>query len=292
METLTLFMRTLLRLFLRRVLRAYPFERGKYSILTKIFLSHAAPLAGTPIITRLKFGLRMKLDPAEYLQAHLYAFGDYELPTIRFIRSFLTRDAVCCDVGAQMGYLSLAMATAAEGTTTVHAFEPESVNAERFAENVALNGLRNVSLHRTAVSNVDGMLRLYLSNDRNAGTHSTIANSSNVSDEFVEIPSTTLDSFAAAQALERLDLIKIDVEGAEFDVLRGADRVLRTLRPCVILELSDALQQQRGMTSKDIKVFMADRGYSAYAINDDGTLVASAPDATHINDNVVFLATS
>ncbi len=282
-------MRSLLRTLLRLVLRFYPFERGKYSILTKVFLPYAAPVAKMQINTRLKFGLRMRLDPSEYLQAHLYAFGDYELPTIRFIRRHLAVGSVCCDVGAQMGYLTLAMATSAGGSTSVHSFEPESVNADRFEENMQLNGCRNVRLHRTAVSNRDGMLRLYLSNDRNAGTHSTIAGSTNVSGEFIEIPSTTLDSFAREQSLHRLDLIKIDVEGAEFDVLQGGESVLRTLRPCVILELSDALQNSRGMTCRDIKMYMSQRGYAANTIAENGTPVPSGLDDPHINDNVLFI---
>lgn len=188
-----------------------------------------------------------------------------------------------------MGYLSLAMATAAKGTTIVHSFEPEDVNAERFLQNMALNKRNNVQLHRCAVSNIDGTLRLYLSKDMNAGTHSTVYNPDNVSSQFIEIASTTLDSFSSTHSLKRMDLVKIDVEGAEFDVLRGAETILRTLRPCVVLELSDALQKAHGTTCRQIKEFMVERGYAAYTIADDGTPAPSALDAPHMNDNVVFL---
>jgi hypothetical protein len=97
-----------------------------------------------------------------------------------------------------------------------------------------------------------------------------------------------LDAFAAAQNLKHVHLIKIDVEGAEFDVLRGAENLLRTMHPCVILELSDALQTAHGTTCRQIKQFMADCGYDAFTINDDGSLVRSSMDAPHMNDNVVF----
>ncbi|MBU3699609.1 MAG: FkbM family methyltransferase [Candidatus Kapabacteria bacterium] len=282
-------MRSILRSLFRTAMHMYPRERGKYSLLMRLYFPYFAPRTATKVTSTLKFGMRMHLDLTEYLQSHLYVFGDYELPTIRFIRQRLQANAVCIDVGAQMGYLTLAMATAAGRATTVHSFEPEDVNAKRFLENMTLNNLSNVHLHRCAVSNVDGTLRLYLSKDMNAGTHSTVYNPDNVSTDFIEIPSTTLDSFSTTHGLQRMDLVKIDVEGAEFDVLRGAETVLRTLRPCVILELSDALQKAHGTTCRQIKQHMADRGYSAFTIADDGTPVPSALDALHMNDNVVFL---
>jgi FkbM family methyltransferase len=282
-------MRSLLSSLLRLALHLYPFERGKFRILSNVFLPLLAPKPGTPSVTKLSYGLRMKIDPSEFLQAHLYLFGSYELPTIRHIRSFLTPGAVCIDVGAQMGYLSLAMATSAGRTTLVHAFEPEDINAARFRENMALNNIENVQLHREAVSNIEGTLHLFLSKTANAGTHSTLYNERTVTEESIQIPATTLDAFARATNLPRLDLIKVDVEGAEFEVIQGADSVLRTYRPRVILELCDRLQIERGLSSRQIKEFMVERHYSAYTIADDGTPIPSGLDDPHINDNVLFI---
>lgn len=282
-------MRSLLSSLLRLALHLYPFERGKFRILSNVFLPLLAPKPGTPSVTKLSYGLRMKIDPSEFLQAHLYLFGSYELPTIRHIRSFLTPGAVCIDVGAQMGYLSLAMATSAGRTTLVHAFEPEDINAARFRENMALNNIQNVQLHREAVSNIEGTLHLFLSKTANAGTHSTLYNERTVTEESIQIPATTLDAFARATNLPRLDLIKVDVEGAEFEVIQGADSVLRTYRPRVILELCDRLQIERGLSSRQIKEFMVEHNYSAYTIADDGTPIPSGLDDPHINDNVLFI---
>lgn len=279
----------ILRTVFQRLARLYPREHGKYSILTRLYFPYLAPKVPTRVVSTLRYGIRMQLDVTEYLQAHLYVFGDYELPTIRFLRSVLKPGSVCLDVGAQMGYLSLAMATAADRRTVVHAFEPESNNAARLRENVALNSLNNITLHQTAVSTVDGSLKLYLSNDRNAGTHSTVYIESNVSSEFVEIPSVTLESFAREKRFSSIDLIKIDVEGAEIDVINGALTVLKQHKPLVIMELSDHLQQARGQTCMEFKEFMASYGYSAYFINENGTLRACPIDAAHINDNIVFL---
>lgn len=279
----------LFRSLFRSLARLYPREHGKYSILMRLYFPYLAPRARTVVVSTLRFGIRMRLDITEYLQAHLYVFGDYELPTIRFLRSVLKPGSVCLDVGAQMGYLTLAMATAASRQTIVHSFEPEDQNAARFRENIALNDLSNVMLHQTAVSTVDGALKLYLSNDRNAGTHSTVYIESNVSTEFIEIPSVRLDSFTAQQQLQTVDLIKIDVEGAEVDVIEGARSVLQHHRPVVIMELSDHLQQARGQTCTEFKKSMATLGYAPYFINENGTLRPCPMDAPHVNDNIVFV---
>ncbi|MEY2720019.1 MAG: hypothetical protein RLZZ273_1385 [Bacteroidota bacterium] len=279
----------ILRTIFQKAARLYPREHGKYSILTRIYFPFLAPKSGTVVKSKLRYNITMVLDITEYLQAHLYIFGDYELPTIRFLRSVLRPGSVCLDVGAQMGYLTLAMATSADRQTVVHSFEPELNNAERFRENIKLNDLTNVTLHQTAVSTVDGMLKLYLSNDRNAGTHSTVYIESNVSTEFVEIPSVRLDSFVNTHRLTSIDMIKIDVEGAEIDVINGAINVLIEHKPIIITELSDRLQQARGQTCREFKELMLDYGYQAYSINDNGTLQPCPLQAQHVNDNIVFV---
>lgn len=279
----------ILRILFSRIARLYPREHGKYSLLMRLYFPFLAPKNSTLLVSTLRYGIRMRLDITEYLQAHLYVFGDYELPTIRFLRSVLRPGAVCLDIGAQMGYLTLAMATAANKTTIVHSFEPESTNAARFRENVQLNDLTNVTLHQTAVSTVDGALKLYLSNDRNAGTHSTVFIESNVSTEYVEIPAIRLETFASSHSLPSIDIIKIDVEGAEIDVINGAIGVLQQHKPIVITELSDHLQQARGQTCTEFKELMQTYGYKPYSINDNGTLRSCPMQAPHVNDNIVFV---
>jgi len=234
----------------------------------------------------------MQLDISEFLQAHLFLFGSYELPTVRFIRSMLRSGDTAIDVGAQIGYLTLAMATSSNSTIEVHSFEPESHNLERLRTNVSLNPGVNVSIIEKAASNVDGMLRLYLSHDHNSGTHSTIPNGVNVSTNFVEIPSVTLDSYAAAKNIQRLRLIKIDVEGGELEVIKGAQKILRELKPIIIMELSDALQAARGFSTHEFKRLLLADEYNSFTINDWGRLVASNVEATHAMDNVVFVHSS
>ncbi len=272
--------------------RLYPREHGKYSILTRLYFPWFGASAPTRSVFRTSHGFRLNGDLTEYLQAWIYIFGSYELPTVRFIRSYLRTGDTAVDVGAQIGYLTLVMATAADRTTAVISFEPESSNIARFNANMELNGVTNVTLIEKAVSEHEGMLKLYLSADENAGTHSTVFVEGNVSERFVEIPATTLDAAIGALGQDHVDLVKIDVEGGEIDVIKGAERVLEHHRPVVIAELSDALQRARGSSCQAFKEYMKDYGYEAFTIADSGALVPSALDAAHPMDNVVFVPDS
>lgn len=231
----------------------------------------------------------MRLDPNEFLQAHILLFGSYELPTVRFIRRLLRDRDTVFDVGAQIGYLTL-MSKLARKEVTVWSFEPEKVNALKLRENLSINNFDMTHVVEKAVSNVSGSIRLYLSKDHNAGTHSTIPNASTIDvTRFVDLPAIRLDDFAKEQGISKLALIKIDVEGGELEVIEGAREVLRTLQPVVIAELSDAIQESRGSTTQEFKRILLDLGYLPFRIRNDGRLTEVPVEAGHLMDNIAFV---
>lgn len=243
------------------------------------------------MITRaqLSHGIVMDLDISEFVQSHLYLFGSYELPTVRFIRHHVRAGMTLIDVGAQIGYLTLEMSKAGGNDVTLYSFEPEPRNISRFSTNLALNNVHNVTIVDKAVSDHDGQIRLFMSSDNNAGTHSTIASGPFVSSEYIEIPCIRLDTFVRANAVSRVDLIKIDVEGGELEVLKGAEETLRRFRPVLIVEMSSSIQQSRGFSVTQFKQMLNDWGYSAFSINTDGSLCPTVITQDHEMENIVFL---
>ncbi len=268
--------------------RLYPIERGKFRLQNLLYSGFFAPNVPAFVNTRLRYNLRMELNTGEFLQSHLYLFGSYELPTVRFIRRLIHNNAVCFDVGAQIGYLTLVMASA-NPTCKVYSFEPESANAERFLRNVQLNNLQNVTLIRKAISDHPHMIKLFLSADHNSGTHSTVASDPNVGTAFIEVPATTIDEQVKELQVHAIDLIKLDIEGAELEAIQGAQTVLTTLRPTLVIELAETIQQARGFSTVAFKSYMNDFGYSAYSIHSNGALSEVPANIPHVMENVVFV---
>lgn len=173
-------------------------------------------------------------------QAHMdYAFGVYEPDVIRTLRQHLRTGATCIDVGGHVGYLTVIMSRLVGPGGRVVSFEPVPETFEALKENVRLNALGNVLLEQAALGEGEGTLKLLCLTGQNLSwTSSATAYSAPGLVSEVSVPGCSLDSYVQRAAL-RPNLIKIDVEGAELKVLRGARQTLRTHRPVVLVEIHD-----------------------------------------------------
>lgn len=155
-------------------------------------------------ILEFRNGMRFRLRPASTDRSSLsevFILGVY---------TPVPSGAVVVDVGANIGAFTLAAARRAK---TVYALEPVGDNFEALCENVELNGGRNISLHRLAMSGTDGEAQISVS-----GTSSSI---------YLRPPGTslesvrtvTLESFLDEQGIGQVDFLKMDCEGAEWDIL-------------------------------------------------------------------------
>lgn len=130
----------------------------------------------------------------------------------------LPRDAVVIDAGAHMGCFTLLAASMAPDGR-VFSFEPEPANFELLSENVRLNGFGHVKIFSRAVGGSAGPRALHYSrNPDTTGGHSLLGNG----EPSITVDCTTLDRIVADHALERIDFLKLDCEGAELELLRAA----------------------------------------------------------------------
>jgi FkbM family methyltransferase len=160
--------------------------------------------------------------------------GDYEPELLAVLSALVARDSVCLDVGANVGPVALALSGLCPDGH-VHAFEPAQRSFDFLERNLAANGVANATAHRLALSNVSGQATLsynrsftggaFISDRLHDGVQETVA-------------MTSLDLWAQADGLHRLDLIKVDVEGHEERVLRGAWATIARWRPTLVVELN------------------------------------------------------
>jgi FkbM family methyltransferase len=171
------------------------------------------------------WGHRLHVDPGDLGIARclLVYNGVWEpLETETFV-SVLRKGMVVADIGANVGYYTLLAARSVGSAGKVFAFEPEPKNYELLCRNIKENGYTNVVTVPSAVSDRNGTSRLYLSAN-NFGAHNLSTRSPDA--KFVNIDTVSLDEFFSNYQ-GRIDVLKIDAEGAEELIFDGMSQLLR-----------------------------------------------------------------
>jgi FkbM family methyltransferase len=157
------------------------------------------------------------------------------------------------------------------GSGKVIAFEPNPTVAQRLRENCALNRIRNVELLPFACSRSGGGSGILIVNrDSNPTGHlqsrerGTWENSSRLRD-LISVEVTTLDKTLVS--CDRVDFIKIDVDGGEYDVLLGGERVLERCHPHLLIEYSEIAYAQSGANWDQLRAFLKALGYRIYLVD-------------------------
>ena len=162
--------------------------------------------------------------------------GQYESNIQHFLEERLKSGSVLYDVGAGFGFYSLLSARLG---AYVFAFEPDVHNAESLLRHAMLNSLESrVELTRAAVLEKCGFAQMVPAGQAEGHGSGHILKGGKLEPEMITVRSTTLDDFAERKPLP--NIIKIDVEGAESEVLRGAEQLFKRCQPDVICEVHDA----------------------------------------------------
>jgi FkbM family methyltransferase len=177
-------------------------------------------------------GLWVYLDPR--FEA-VYVDGEYENLLQDSLLKYLQPDGVLYDVGAHIGIVSLCGAKLAGRTGAVFAFEADPENAKRIEENVRRNNLDSIGIVCRAAWHSDGQVRFQRASEHSSRNQGGVSNASPGTGDAIEVEAITLDTFAEKHRLPTV--VKIDVEGAEAEVLRGSENVFARAKPVLICEV-------------------------------------------------------
>jgi FkbM family methyltransferase len=169
----------------------------------------------------------------------IWLTGIFEPDETRYFQREIRPTDICLDVGGNVGYMAMLFAaTATQGQ--VHVFEPIEVNAALVRANASLNQFPHVIVNNMAVGANSGTVEFSISQDTAYSSMRATGRSPEV--RAIEVPIITLDDYTTQHGINQIDILKVDVEGAEELVLRGAERLLSNpqRRPrIVLLELFD-----------------------------------------------------
>lgn len=189
-----------------------------------------------------------------------YLLGRTESDLVDVMRTHLAPGGVLFDLGANVGYFTLIGGALVGPEGRVVAVEPLPANAHALRHNIALNGLSNTTVVEAAGSGAPGhgILDVHVDNQKSALSDGATPGTG------LRVATVSIDSEAARLGISPT-LLKIDVEGAELDVLQGAERVLREDRPVVLCEVHTA---RPDLATDPVAAFLRQAGYAAQWLGD------------------------
>lgn len=201
-------------------------------------------------------GLLLEVDPR---WQHTAWDGSYEPEAMEAYLKSVKPGMLVLDVGGGFGFYAL---LAARAGANVIAFEPDPENARSFAEHVTINGLdERIHIVHQAVYSHTGQVTMAASEAVSAHRNSSVRADGAGTAAGFEVACTTLDDYLGSDV--EPGLVKMDVEGAESHVLRGADRTIRAFRPILLCEIHD------GENAKFAQDWLRERDYNYLWLEDE-----------------------
>ena len=200
--------------------------------------------------------------------------GIWDGETVEIIRRFVGSGHICMDVGANVGSLSLALAQRTGSMGKVFAFEPGPLLARRFQRNVQFNPRFHdiIILNEVGLSDKEG--KLFWNEDmENRGNAGLLGRSGQ------QVDVTTVDRFVQSNCLQKLDFVKIDVEGMEFEVLSGGLETWQRFEPILYFETMHAVESiLKKPLFRNIQGMLQAIGYTLYKYSNGELFEASSSD--------------
>ena len=224
-----------------------------------------AAMRGQPQWCKVPAGFWMRIDPNEHL-GRVIMLGYAESHLVYFIKQTVRQEDVCVDVGANQGYIALHLASAVGSEGRVVAIEAVEPIFERLQANIQRNNAHQVLCIQRAAGDCTRTIDLWY-NPAESGLTSVHHRSSaqatrvRVQQEPVD---TILQRVLTPTQLEKLILIKIDVEGYEPMVLKGLLQTLQRSKPLLWMEKDPHYLQAGGFTTLDMVVPLQELGYHIY----------------------------
>jgi len=197
--------------------------------------------------------------------------GVFEPNERALLTRLLTPGMRVLDVGAHAGFYTLNASKLVGPSGRVMSFEPSPRERERLRTHVRLNRCANVTIEAVALGEASDEGELFVFDGRTTGCNSFHLASSDGARR-VTVPIRTLDEYVASGVIDRVDFVKMDIEGAELSALRGAERLFRTLRPALLCELHEKRTAPWGYRARAIVDLVASWDYRWYLVEDGGRL--------------------
>jgi FkbM family methyltransferase len=211
--------------------------------------------------TVIRDGIRYELDPSCMMQ--WYVYWDFKEKQRERLYSLVGPGDVVLDVGTNIGETLLHFSRLVGPDGFVYGFEPDPVNFEAGMRNVEMNAVENVHIFSIGISDKQDSLRLFRVDPNNLGMNRILSETEAEGyQDFTTIDLDALDNIVHANEIDRVNVMKIDIEGYEMHALRGARDLLAKHRPRLFIEVGYTRLIQNGTSPTELVRLLEDNGYS------------------------------
>ena len=231
-----------------------------FSLLNKYVNHHGFSFEATTI-----FNKKLRVNTRDFLQNKIFYFGQWEPRLTQFILSRQQTDGIFLDIGANIGYFSIA---AASRFKKVIAIEASPEIAGLLKRNIDRNQITNIAIINVAIGDRNGEIFVNLASDHNIGQTAVSKEEKSGSRK---IPMATIDSLLNREELSNLQFIKMDVEGAEFSVFENILTIIDALHPQleIVAEITPAEDANERQRQKKIWAAIIESGFTPYVLQEE-----------------------
>ena len=251
------------KLLIARQLARIQLFRKKQRILRVFYNNLSDRIRGIrtviPVLNK-KYGINMLVNTKDLIGWNLFFFGEYEKDTNRILERFVSNEDIVIEAGANIGSETLLLGKLCP-KGKVYAFEPAPQVYGYLQFNIGLNHLLNIHSYQMALGEKEKDIEFYLLPEHfpNQGMSSKIRHTQ--AEKKIIVRQTTINRFVEEHNIQRLELIKMDIQGAEYSVLEGAENVIRKFKPNILLEASESYSDLT-----EIFKYLEKFGYLVYLI--------------------------
>jgi len=216
------------------------------------------------VIVAVRNGIKYELDLRESIDMQIYFRGCFEPDTTLVINKYVKSGMTILDIGANVGAHTLRLAKLVGKDGKVIAFEPMSWALAKLKRNIGLNDFDNIVVEECALSDINfkSQLTHFSSSWRVGGGWAADSGTAE------HIGFVTLDEYARINKMDKIDFIKLDVDGYECKVIRGGVNTIKKFTPIMIVEFGKCTLERYGDSLGDLVDLLFSLGYLLYSIED------------------------
>lgn len=227
-------------------------------------------------------GIPLQVDISDVVGHFLYwnlVNDDY-----KHITEKIAQGRIIFDIGANIGSTSLYFSKLSPDAT-IFAFEPNQETFSKLQSNLSFNRNSRILPQNIGLGDKNSVMKLFEVDENNPGMNRILPDGSQF--PFTTIQIERLDDFCKRHEINKIDFMKIDVEGFEYAVLEGGQNIIKSCKPLIFLELDDSNLRDNNRSARELLILLEGMGYTCFKRADNSTPITADMDLRNCHFDLI-----